>query len=76
MHKPRASAWGREHISPVASERHFVLSSFVTILLLFLLASCSNSPRDITKADTLPLIFPDYTGVTIPADIAPLNFSV
>ncbi|MBQ5551876.1 MAG: hypothetical protein IIT32_12525, partial [Bacteroidales bacterium] len=28
------------------------------------------------NTDALPPIFPDYVGVTIPADIAPLNFNV
>lgn len=60
----------------IASERGFVLHSLVSIILLFLLAGCSNSPKDVAKADSFPPIFPDYIGVTVPADIAPLNFSV
>ena len=38
---------------------------------------CSTDPGAATqKEDTLPVIFPDYTDVTIPANIAPLNFGV
>ena len=47
-----------------------------TSLFIFLLLSCSNLPHDITTSDALPPIYPDYVGVTIPADIAPLNFGV
>ena len=42
-------------------------------LSLFLMA-CSHVPTDVTKADELPEIYPDYIGVTIPAELAPLNF--
>lgn len=40
------------------------------------LCSCSEKPHDITDTGKLPPIFPDYAGVTIPAEIAPLNFAV
>lgn len=40
------------------------------------LFGCGNKPGDIEKTASDPKIFPDYTGVTIPAGIAPLNFSV
>ena len=36
--------------------------------------SCTSLPKDVVKVDALPEIYPDYIGVTIPADIAPLNF--
>ena len=38
--------------------------------------SCTSSPKDVAKLDALPEIYPDYIGVTIPADIAPLNFDM
>lgn len=41
----------------------------------FMLASCTSRPVDAVMADRLPRIFPDYTGVTVPAEIAPLNFN-
>lgn len=53
-----------------------------TPLVLMLLAgamltlgSCSDTPSDVTQVNSLPQIFPDYAGVTIPAEIAPLNFN-
>lgn len=42
----------------------------------WLLASCGSTPEHVSKVDQLPDIYPDYIGVTIPADIAPLNFNM
>ena len=40
-----------------------------------LFTSCTSTPTDVVMQDTLPDIYPDYVGVTIPAEIAPLNFN-
>ena len=40
------------------------------------LVSCSSGPKDVVTVDALPEIYPDYTEVTIPVDMAPLNFSM
>ena len=37
--------------------------------------SCSSGPENPTMVGQLPSIYPDYAGVTIPAEIAPLNFN-
>ena len=42
---------------------------------VFMLLSCISTPDNVSKVDKLPDIYPDYIGVTIPADIAPLNFN-
>ncbi len=42
----------------------------------WLFSSCTSKPEYVTKADRLPDIYPDYIGVTIPSDIAPLNFNM
>lgn len=39
-----------------------------------MLTACSEKVHDARQEATLPDIFPDYTGVTIPVGIAPLNF--
>jgi hypothetical protein len=52
--------------------------SFISLFLLltsFIFFSCSLKPEHPTIVDRLPEIYPDYIGVTIPADIAPLNFN-
>lgn len=41
-----------------------------------LLASCSATHENAIKTNHLPAIYPDYTDVTIPVNIAPLNFLV
>lgn len=47
------------------------------IILLLLLASCSAKvPGDALQQDRQPAIWPDYTNLTIPSNIAPLNFRI
>ena len=55
-----------------------LLSSSLSLslsLTLTLLLSCSSTPENVTVKNQLPSIYPDYTGVTIPEGIAPLNFN-
>ena len=49
---------------------------FLFIAVFIALLGCSERPKDVEKVAGEPPIFPDYAGVTIPAGIAPLNFSV
>lgn len=46
------------------------------IFISILLYACSSHPGDVSEVSSLPVIYPDYIGVTIPANIAPLNFSM
>ena len=50
------------------------LTILVTLILLVILASCTPTPENVQKSDALPPIYPDYCDVTIPVNIAPLNF--
>ncbi len=53
------------------------LSLIYFAIILLSVASCTNrEPRDVVATDSYPEMFPDYEGVTIPANIAPLNFRV
>lgn len=46
-----------------------------TFLTLWLISSCTNEPvRDAKQESAQPKIYPDYVDVTIPVNIAPLNF--
>lgn len=46
-----------------------------TLLALVLITSCTmETVRDAKQEMTQPKIYPDYTGVIIPVNIAPLNF--
>lgn len=46
------------------------------VVSTFSLLSCQRTPSDIQHLSELPAIFPDYIDVTIPAEIAPLNFEM
>jgi len=47
------------------------------IILLFLLSGCGNKPKgDITLSELTPRLEPDYSDITIPPNIAPLNFII
>ena len=43
---------------------------------LILLGSCSSLPGDFTEKGENPPAFPDINGVTVPVNIAPLNFKL
>ncbi len=46
----------------------------VYIGFIGLIVSCTPMPENVQKSDALPPIYPDYCDVTIPENIAPLNF--
>ena len=48
---------------------HIILLGFLSFL-----TSCTPTPKDVVMQDELPPIYPDYCDVTIPENIAPLNF--
>ena len=52
------------------------LGYIILFLSAWLWAACVSKPSHVTKSDLLPKIYPDYIGVTIPVDIAPLDFSM
>lgn len=53
--------------------------TFFFLLFVVLLSSCSKHPslpQEYKQESEKPEIYPDYTDVTIPVNIAPLNFMV
>lgn len=50
------------------------LSLYILSLVVLIITACSETVGDAKQETSLPEIFPDYTGVTIPIGIAPLNF--
>lgn len=50
------------------------LSFLILPVALLVLAACGETVHDARQEASLPAIFPDYVGVTIPVGIAPLNF--
>ncbi|MDR3140523.1 MAG: hypothetical protein LBU37_02160 [Tannerellaceae bacterium] len=52
-------------------------NQLLCLLALFLSGACSHSPVKVDEElNQLPELFPDYTGCTIPPNIAPLNFAL
>lgn len=54
--------------------KKLILSLSLIVAVLQLL-SCSSGPENPIMVNQLPSIYPDYIGVTIPAEMAPLNFN-
>lgn len=51
----------------------------IALLCILMLASCTSHPSvptDYAKSNQKPTIYPDYTDVVVPPNIAPLNFAV
>lgn len=46
----------------------------VFVALLCLLSACRSKPENVTVSSLPAPIYPDYTDVTIPCNVAPLNF--
>ena len=56
--------------------KHLIQNITSLSIFVFILMGCHSTPTDVTQKDELPIIYPDYVGVTIPVGIAPLNFSM
>lgn len=56
--------------------KHNVIYTFVILLLTLTACSSPQVPEQFEQQDTTPRIFPDYTEVVIPSNIAPTNFLV
>lgn len=55
----------------------YIISAFQAFIIALVLAACSSHPdvpASSKDAGTLPDIYPDYCNVTVPCNIAPLNF--
>ena len=51
--------------------------TYILIALVALLMACNSGiPEEYQKSDSLPSIYPDYTNVTVPINIAPLTFEM
>jgi len=53
--------------------KNILYSALASILML---ASCAQTHEDAEQVDHLPNMYPDYAYVTIPVNIAPLNFEI
>ena len=48
---------------------------YLLAMLMCMVVSCTTKPTDAIFVNEYPRIYPDYIGVTIPVDIAPLDFN-
>ena len=55
---------------------HKILSGMILLAAVSGLAGCSSWDDPKSSTDQLPPLFPDYSGVTVPSNIAPMNFMV
>ncbi|MBO7067187.1 MAG: PD40 domain-containing protein [Bacteroidaceae bacterium] len=56
--------------------KQYIFSFFLVLVLLTACSTHPSLPQDYRQEGTLPDIYPDYTDVTVPINIAPLNFMV
>lgn len=67
------TTYGRQLVFYLFTFLHFYLFTFSP---LYLFTACTPTRDTATVIDKLPPIYPDYTDVTIPVNIAPMNFLV
>lgn len=60
----------------VLKMKHLISHILIVLTALLSLSACQQTPENVQKMARLPRIFPDYIDVTIPADIAPMNFGM
>ena len=51
-----------------------ISSILISVAVCLVITSCSPSPSNVTKTTDAVPMYPDYTDITIPVNIAPLNF--
>lgn len=58
------------------NHKGYVLIVFASFLLICACKPNYSVPSSYTEADSVAPLYPDYTNITIPANIAPLNFQL
>ena len=61
----------------MTSQPHNLIKLCLSVLaVVTIVHSCAPTPENVREVKSLPTIYPDYTDITIPANIAPLNFKI
>jgi Periplasmic component of the Tol biopolymer transport system len=47
---------------------------YILVWVIGVFVACTPLPKDVSKLSVLPPMYPDYTDITVPYNIAPLNF--
>ncbi len=58
------------------SNDHFILLMLIIVMTFFIMNCGTRGHEEVSWVDHEPAIDPDYSGVTIPANIAPMNFTI
>ncbi|MCR4583100.1 MAG: hypothetical protein K5764_06035 [Prevotella sp.] len=67
----------KQHQNPHTDIRRRLVCQLVLLVVAVVLTGCdAGRPTDAKLSQDQPQIYPDYVAVTIPAGIAPLNFSM
>ena len=56
--------------------KHIKHALYVAVLSQLIISCSTSVPDQYAESDELPAIYPDYVGVTIPQNIAPLHFHI
>jgi hypothetical protein len=54
----------------------YILITVVIIIVIILIFTGNNIPKNVISENQPIKIFPDYSGITIPTNIAPMNFRI
>lgn len=78
IQKPKTKVWGIPYFSSVACwGRRFLVFFLLIESLCFIGCSRIQIPTEgVTEMPEIPAIYPDYTDLIIPPNIAPLNFEI
>lgn len=67
----------RTHKLTIAHFSHFSFNILFSVVSVAVLTACgAKLPTEYNEKDEWPKIYPDYVGVTIPINIAPLTFEI
>lgn len=58
------------------NSKNFIQLLYLGFIIIFTVSCTGKLPNAFSEADKTPSIFPDYSEITIPPNIAPLNFRI
>lgn len=56
--------------------KNLIQSIYLSLIIVFTVSCSGKLPNEFSETDKSPDIFPNYAGITIPPNIAPLNFRI
>ena len=56
--------------------KQYIVGAWLAGAMMMGLGACTSVPENATQVNQLPKLYPDYVGVTVPTQIAPLDFGM